>query len=80
MATVRKIVPAESAERQARIELADAFDSFYFVERWAMLTLLSRSMGQPTHRMPDEILWEKPDRDQGLTPRVLDREEPDYKS
>jgi ribulose-5-phosphate 4-epimerase/fuculose-1-phosphate aldolase len=71
--------------------IADAFDNFYFLEHWARATVLSRQMGQPTHRMSDDLLWEKPDRDLELTPRaqqahlnawmrVLDREEPDYKS
>ena len=70
--------------------VAHAFDNFYFVERCAKLTVLSRSMGQPIHRMPDNMLWATPDRDKELTPpaqqahlnawmRVLDREEPDYK-
>lgn len=71
--------------------VADAFDNFYFTERWAMLTILSAGMGQERHRMPDEMLWKSPDRDKTLTPRaqqahlnawmrVLDIEEPDYKS
>ncbi len=70
--------------------VADAFDAFYFVERWAQLTLLSRRMGEP-HRLTDNLLWEKPDRDLDLTPkaqqahlnawmRVLDKDEPDYKN
>jgi len=71
--------------------IADAFDNFYFVERWAQLTVLASSMGQPRHVIPDTMLWAKPDRDNGLTPRaqqahlnawmrVLDRDEADYKN
>ena len=56
-----------------------------------MLTLLSAGMGQERHHMPDEMLWASPDRDKTLTPRaqqahlnawmrVLDKDEPDYKS
>lgn len=70
--------------------VAHAFDLFYFAERWAKLTVLSRGMGLPTHRMSDDLLWDSPDRDQGLTPpaqqahldawmRILDKEEPDYR-
>ena len=70
--------------------VADAFDNFYFVERWAQLTVLARGMKQTAHRIPDAMLWDKPDRDKTLTPRaqqahlnawmrVLDKEEPDYR-
>jgi ribulose-5-phosphate 4-epimerase/fuculose-1-phosphate aldolase len=70
--------------------VADAFDSFYFLEHWARLTVLSRQMGQPVHRISDNMLWATPDRDRDLKPRaqqahlnawmrVLDKEEPDYK-
>jgi ribulose-5-phosphate 4-epimerase/fuculose-1-phosphate aldolase len=70
--------------------VADAFDSFYFIEHWARITVLSRQMGQPTHRIPDNMLWATTDRDKELKPRaqqahlnawmrVLDKEEPDYK-
>lgn len=69
--------------------IADAFDNFYFAERWAMNTLLKKPMGEP-HRIADNLIWNSPDRDKDLTPRaqqahlnawmrVLDKEEPDYK-
>ncbi len=71
--------------------VADAFDNFYFTEKWAQLTILSRQMGQEAHRLPDDKLWATPDRDKTLTPRaqqahlnawmrVLDREEADYRT
>jgi ribulose-5-phosphate 4-epimerase/fuculose-1-phosphate aldolase len=71
--------------------VADAFDNFYFTEKWAQLTILSRQMGQEVHRLPDDKLWATPDRDKTLTPRaqqahlnawmrVLDREEADYRT
>lgn len=70
--------------------IADAFDNFYFAEKWAMNTLLKKPMGEP-HRIADNLLWNSPDRDKTLTPRaqqahlnawmrVLDKEEPDYKN
>mgnify|MGYP003704824037 CR=1 FL=1 len=71
--------------------LADAFDHFYFFERWAMYTVLARQMGQPVHSLDPKILKDSPSRDKGLTPpaaqahlnawmRVLDKEEPDYRN
>jgi ribulose-5-phosphate 4-epimerase/fuculose-1-phosphate aldolase len=71
--------------------IADAFDNFYFVEKWAQLTVNTRQMRQEIHHMSDNLLWASPDRDKTLTPRaqqahlnawmrVLDMEEADYKS
>jgi ribulose-5-phosphate 4-epimerase/fuculose-1-phosphate aldolase len=71
--------------------VAEAFDSFYFLERWAMYTILAKQMGQPLHQMPSSMFRDSPDRDSGLTPgaqqahlnawmRVLDKDEADYKS
>jgi len=71
--------------------VAEAFDSFYFLERWAMYTILAKQMGQPLHQMPSSMFRDSPERDAGLTPsasqahlnawmRVLDKDEPDYKS
>jgi ribulose-5-phosphate 4-epimerase/fuculose-1-phosphate aldolase len=71
--------------------VADAFDSFYFMERWAMYTVIARQMGQPVHSLDPSILRDSPTRDKGLTPpatqahlnawmRVLDKDEADYKS
>ena len=71
--------------------VADAFDHFYFFERWAMYTVLARQMGQPVHSLDPKILKDSPGRDKGLTPpaaqahlnawmRVLDKDEDDYKS
>jgi len=71
--------------------VAEAFDSFYFLERWAMYTILAKQMGQPLHQMPSSMFKDSPERDAGLTPvasqahlnawmRVLDKDEPDYKS
>jgi len=69
--------------------IADAFDNFYFTERWAQNTILKKPMGEP-HRIADNLLWNSPDRDKTLTPRaqqahlnawmrVLDKEEADYR-
>jgi ribulose-5-phosphate 4-epimerase/fuculose-1-phosphate aldolase len=71
--------------------VADAFDSFYFTERWAMYTILARQMGQPVHSLAPSTLKDSPKRDIGLSPpasqahlnawmRVLDKDEADYKS
>lgn len=71
--------------------VADAYDLFYFTERMAQYTVLARQMGQPLHELPEAALRANPDRDPGLAPsapvvhfnammRVLDREEPDYKT
>ncbi len=71
--------------------VADAYDLFYFTERMAMYTVLARQMGQPLHELPAAALARNPDRDPGLEPsapvvhfnamiRLLDREEPDYKT
>ena len=71
--------------------VAEAFDLFYFTERMAMYTVLARQMGQPLHELPPAALARNPDRDPGLEPsapivhfnammRLLDRDEPDYKT
>ncbi|MBM3548856.1 MAG: aldolase [Alphaproteobacteria bacterium] len=71
--------------------VADAFDSFYFTERWAMYTILARQMGGPVHSLDPSILRDSPQRDKGLNPpaaqahlnawmRVLDKDEGDYKN
>ena len=54
-----------------------------------MNTVLKKPMGEPW-RIPDNMIWNSPDRDKTLTPRaqqahlnawmrVLDKEEPDYR-
>lgn len=71
--------------------VAEAYDHFYFTERWAQYTVLARQMGEPLHALPEGALRATGGRDPGLEPsadvvhfnammRVLDREEPDYKS
>jgi ribulose-5-phosphate 4-epimerase/fuculose-1-phosphate aldolase len=71
--------------------VADAFDSFYFTERWAMYTVLARQTGQELHSMPERLFKDSPTRDKDLSPpaqqahlnawmRVLDIDEGDYKS
>ena len=71
--------------------VADAYDHFYFTERMAQYTVLARQMGQPLHELNPAALAASPNRDPGLEPsgpvvhframlRVLDREEPDYKT
>jgi ribulose-5-phosphate 4-epimerase/fuculose-1-phosphate aldolase len=71
--------------------VADAYDDFYFTERMAMYTVLARQMGQPLHELPPSAFTDHRGRDPGLEPsgpqvhfeammRVLDREEPDYKT
>ena len=71
--------------------VAEAYDHFYFTERMAMYTVLARQTGQELHAVPDSALRNYGNRDPGLEPsadivhfnammRVLDREEPDYKT
>ncbi len=71
--------------------VAEAYDSFYFTERWAMYTVLATQMGKPLHALPESALRDSPERDRGLEPpaaqahfnamlRLIDREEPDYKT
>jgi ribulose-5-phosphate 4-epimerase/fuculose-1-phosphate aldolase len=71
--------------------VAEAYDHFYFAERMSMYTVLARQMGQPLHEVPEMALRSYGNRDPGLEPsadivhfnammRVLDREEPDYKT
>ena len=75
--------------------VADAYDAFYFTERWAMYTVLGSQLavqqGKPMHELAEHILKDTPERDRGFTPpaaqahfnamlRQLDREEPDYKT
>jgi ribulose-5-phosphate 4-epimerase/fuculose-1-phosphate aldolase len=71
--------------------VADAYDLFYFIERMAMYTVLARQMGQPLHELPASAMRGYGNRDPGLEPsaqsvhframmRVLDRDEPDYKT
>ncbi len=71
--------------------VAEAYDHFYFTERMAMYTVLARQTGQELHAVPDSALHNYGNRDPGLEPssdivhfnammRVLDREEPDYKT
>ncbi len=71
--------------------VADAYDRLYFTERMAQYTVLARQMGQPLHELTPAALAAAGSRDPGLEPsgqvvhframlRVLDREEPDYKT
>ena len=71
--------------------VAEAYDHFYFAERMAMYTVLARQTGQELHALPDSALRHAGKRDRGLEPpadvvhfnammRMLDREEPDYKT
>ena len=71
--------------------VADAFDAFYFTERWAMYTVLARQTGQELHALPERLFKDSPTRDKDLSPpaqqahlnawmRVLDIDEGDYKS
>ena len=71
--------------------VAEAYDHFYFAERMSMYTVLARQMSDDLHAVPDAALRSYGNRDPGLEPsadivhfnammRVLDREEPDYKS
>ncbi len=71
--------------------VADAFDSFYFTERWAMYTVIARQTRQTLHSVPQSQWADKPVRDKDLTPsaqqahlnawmRVLDMDEADYKT
>ena len=71
--------------------VAEAYDHFYFTERMATYTVLARQTGQELHALADDLLRDDGTRDRGLEPsadvvhfnammRVLDREEPDYKT
>lgn len=71
--------------------VAEAYDHFYFTERMSQYTVLARQMGQELHAVPESALRAYGNRDPGLEPsaeivhfnammRVLDREEPDYKT
>ena len=71
--------------------VADAFDNFYFTERWAMYTVLARQTGQELHEIPERLFKATTVRDKDLNPpaqqahlnawmRVLDKDEADYKN
>jgi len=71
--------------------VAEAYDHFYFTERMSQYTVLARQTGQELHAVPESALRNYGNRDPGLEPsadivhfnammRVLDRDEPDYKT
>ena len=84
-------VPAQPRHHRHRPTVAQAFNDLYYLERAALVQVLATSGGHKLRRVPEEVqrrtaqqhVQELPglsERLFGAYRRMLDREEPDYRS